>query len=83
MFKLRLLVGVLAAGLGAYDGANTPLRADDAPIRLNTVGFLPGHDKRASVAAECTEFAVVRTADGERVYTGRASAPVENADTGE
>lgn len=75
---LRLLASVVI-----WIGLVTPTRADDAPIRLNTVGFLPDHDKRGSVAAECTEFAVVRTADGERVFTGRASAPAENADTGE
>src|SRR5690349_8558858 len=58
-------------------------RAADAPIRLNTVGFLPHHDKRASVAAACTEFSVVSEADGKTVFHGKTSGPVRNPDTGE
>src|SRR4051812_32057528 len=59
-------------------------RAADSRIRLNTVGFLPGYSKRASVAVRFNEFRVVE--DGVRsrvVLRGRASGPIHNEDTNE
>jgi endoglucanase len=58
-------------------------RGTDARIRLNTVGFLPGHLKRASVAARFIDFSVVNDASGAAVFRGKASGPVHNADTDE
>src|SRR5436853_2002365 len=58
-------------------------RASDAPIRLNTLGFLPDHDKRASIAAPCQEFSVIDEMSGTAAFRGHTSGPVRNADTGE
>ena len=55
----------------------------DPAIRLNTVGYLPGHEKRASVAARFTDFSVVADKDGAVVFRGKATGPVHNADTDE
>jgi endoglucanase len=63
--------------------AATDARASGDQIRLNTVGFLPGHDKRASVAARCTEFTVVRAKDGASIFRGRMTGPAHNEDTNE
>src|SRR5947209_9733 len=52
-------------------------------IRLNTVGYLLGHEKRASVAARFTDFSVVADKDGAVVFRGKATGPVHNADTDE
>ncbi len=71
----RTACAALALSLFAATGA----LASGDQIRLNTVGFLPGHDKRASVAARCTEFAVVRAA----VFRGRMTGPAHNEDTNE
>lgn len=60
-----------------------PTRAADPPIRLNTIGFLPDSQKRASIAAPCSEFTVVRLSDGARVISGRVGEPAVNADTNE
>ncbi len=71
-----------------------PVRAAEAPvpaasalstglIRLNTLGYLPAHDKKATVAAAITEFRVVRDSDGAVVLRGHASGPVHDADTQE
>jgi endoglucanase len=57
--------------------------ASDAPVRLNTVGYLPDRPKRASIPLPCSDFAVVRVPDGKQVLTGKASGPARNADTGE
>src|SRR5947208_439817 len=61
----------------------TVARASDAPIRLNTLGFLPDHDKRASIAAPCREFSVIDEASGTAAFRGHTSGPVRNADTSE
>lgn len=52
-------------------------------IRLNTLGYLPAHDKKATVAAAITEFRVVRDTDGAVALRGRATGPVHDADTQE
>jgi len=52
-------------------------------IRLNTVGYLPLAPKLASIGVPCTNFAVIRVADGVTVFKGRVTGPVPDADTQE
>ncbi|HWW74310.1 MAG TPA: glycoside hydrolase family 9 protein, partial [Pyrinomonadaceae bacterium] len=61
------------------EGASRP------PVRLNTVGFLPNHSKRASVAGACADagFRVVNAADGRTVFQGKTDGPLRNDDTSE
>jgi endoglucanase len=66
---------VLALSLQAAD--------ESLLIRLNTVGYLPGANKRASLAAPCTNFTVVRLSDHSTAFTGTVTAPVLNPDTRE
>ena len=54
-----------------------------ATIRLNTVGYLPGEAKIASIPQVCSNFFVVRASDGVVVYSNTATGPVLNADTAE
>ena len=63
--------------------ASTAAQPADSRIRLDTVGYLPDHDKRASVAARCAEFNVRREPGGAVAFTGKASGPLRNEDTGE
>jgi endoglucanase len=58
-------------------GAETP------KIRLNTLGYLPNHEKKATIAAECSEFIVVRAKDGTEALKGNVTGPVLNKDTNE
>src|SRR5690349_10029774 len=77
VFLLVLLLAVPSPSVvRSTDGASSL-------IRLNTVGFLPEHQKRASIAAPATTFSVVNDADGKVVFQGRTSAPVHNSDTNE
>lgn len=76
----RLISTVLVCALLAPCAA----RAADSRIRLNTVGFLPGYSKRASVPARFNEFRVVEDGGRSRVvFRGRASGPFHNEDTNE
>jgi endoglucanase len=81
--KVKIQVRALGALIACVLLAAANVRADDNQIRLNTVGFLPEHDKRASIAARCSEFSVVRAADGVVVFQGRTTGPRHNEDTNE
>lgn len=57
--------------------------AAGAAVRLNTVGYLPRHEKRATLPAPCVEFKVVRASDGATVLRGKSDGPLRDNDTGE
>lgn len=57
--------------------------AQTTAIRLDTLGYLPAHEKRATVAAPCAGFVVVRVTDSTKAFSGAATGPVHNADTEE
>ena len=65
-------------------GVAPPARAaaESLAIRLNTLGYLPGTEKRASIAASCTNFSV-ELPGGLKVFTGKVTGPVLNKDTQE
>ena len=52
-------------------------------IHLNTVGYLPDAEKRASIAAPCSSFTVVRVSDNATIFSGKVTGPVLDADTKE
>ncbi|HWS89573.1 MAG TPA: glycoside hydrolase family 9 protein [Pyrinomonadaceae bacterium] len=54
-----------------------------AGLRLNTVGYLPRHGKRATLPGPCGEFRVVRVSDGATVLRGRSGGPLRDDETGE
>lgn len=49
--------------------------AADTDIRLNSLGFLTGTPKKATIIAECSEFHVKKVSDGSTVYSGKATGP--------
>jgi endoglucanase len=74
----------LAAMLSVISLLAASQAAQDQPkIRLNTIGYLPGKDKKASIAAPCSQFAVLRVADGSKAFEGTVTGPVLNNDTQE
>ena len=76
--RMCLTLVVLVAS--APSNAGRVERGTDARIRLNTVGFIPGQEKRASVAARFTDFNVVseaRTKRGAR-GVGKYQYPFQN-----
>jgi endoglucanase len=63
-----------------------PARAienESLSIRLNTIGYLPGTEKQAAIAAICTNFTVLRLADNATVFTGKVTSPALDSDTPE
>jgi endoglucanase len=51
-------------------------------IRLSSIGYFPYAEKKASIAASCTEFSVMRS-NGTAVFHGTVTGPIESTDTGE
>ena len=51
-------------------------------VRVNSVGYVPGREKRATYAGGNAAFSVVRE-DGSVAYEGTASDPFDNEETGE
>jgi endoglucanase len=52
----------------------------DSDIRLNSLGFLPQLSKKATIVAQCSDFAVRRAPSGETVYTGAVTGPLHQDD---
>jgi endoglucanase len=78
-FKLSVVVALAAISfLAAVQAAQ-----DQPKIRLNTIGYLPAKEKKATIAAPCSQFAVVRVKDGSKALEGTATGPVLNGDTQE
>lgn len=53
------------------------------PIRLNSLGFLPMQDKRASIALGTANFNLIRADNQQVVFSGVVGAAITNADTDE
>ena len=54
--------------------------AVDSDIRLNSLGFFPGMEKKATIIAGCSDFTVKKTADGKTVYSGKVTGPFHQND---
>jgi endoglucanase len=68
-------IAVLASGAATL--------AADADIRLNSLGFIPWQNKRASINTACSTFTLVKTSDNAVAYTGTVTGPAVHAGTGE
>jgi len=74
----------LAAAVAAVSFLTAVWAAEESPkIRFNTIGYLPGKEKKASIATTCTQFAVVRVKDGSKAFEGATTGPILNSDTQE
>lgn len=72
-----LLIGSAAiAGTEARPIAPAPAVVSGTLIRLNSIGYLPGSPKRATIGADGGEFRVVRIDDGSVAYSGRVGAAI-------
>ncbi len=76
---MRLAVALVAVLI------STEVRAaeETTKICLNTIGYPLDAEKKATVAAPCSQFAVWRVKDGSKVLEGPATGPVLNRDTQE
>jgi len=81
MLSQKTLIGALLAVCAL---STVHSQTVDSRIRLNTVGFLPGFPKQATIAADFTKFWLYEAPNGKNsVYSGTASEPFGNTDTKE
>lgn len=52
----------------------------DSDIHLNSLGFLPGQPKKATVVTKCSDFVVKRASNGQSVATGQVAGPLHQDD---
>lgn len=82
--RLHFVVAVLSASCLAAVFVPPASPAEETPkIRLNTIGYLPAKEKKATIATTCTQFTVVRVKDGAKVLEGATTGPLLNSDTNE
>ena len=65
--------------LSGMDGA----LGADSDIRLNSLGFLPAMQKKATIASECTSFTIKRVSDGHAAFSGNVTGPLQQKDVNE
>ena len=52
----------------------------DTDICINSLGFLPWTQKKATIITECSNFSVKKVSDGETVYSGKVTGPLHQDD---
>jgi endoglucanase len=68
----------------AYTGISNQPPGYSAAIKINSLGFLPNAEKRASISTNCSgNFYVKKSSGGSTAYTGTLSRAVRNDDTDE
>ena len=71
-YRLCFLIAFVFYSLSAFPQAH--------PVHLNSVGFLPGLQKMASIPHACEEFRIVDVAGGNEVFSGKTTGPVYQKD---
>jgi endoglucanase len=70
--RISLLIVLLMLSLATFAQTN--------PVHLNSVGFLPGLPKVASIPHECKDFKVINATSGKEVFSGKTTGPVYQKD---
>jgi len=52
----------------------------NSDIHLNSLGFLPGMQKKATIVTRCSNFTVKKAANDETVYSGKMTEPLHQDD---
>jgi len=72
-------ISLLVTTIFFLSAANCTL-GTDSDIRLNSLGFLPGMQKKATVIAECSDFVVKKVSDGQAAYSAAVTGPFSQQD---
>ncbi|GET33116.1 endoglucanase [Prolixibacter bellariivorans] len=74
MKKLFVILSLLLAGCHAEASGGS------FPVRLNSIGFLPGTSKKATIIQKCSGFELKRATDDEKVFSGEVTGPFHQED---
>jgi endoglucanase len=54
--------------------------AADEDIRINSLGYQPKAQKKATIISKCSDFSVKEASKGRKVYSGKVTGPFKQAD---
>jgi endoglucanase len=78
MYHRQLMIAIIAPAI-----AFTLSFAADTNIRINSLGFIPWQNKRASINVSCTQFSVLKASDNSAAFSGTVTGPHRDGDTDE
>ena len=83
--KSRFIVSAvvsLVVIIGGCVGSETPKEPiqPNTDIRLNSLGYLPAAQKKATIISKCSNFTVKEASNGKAVYSGKVTGPISQAD---
>ena len=70
---------IIIGGCAGSDTAKEPARVSE-DIRLNSLGYLPAAQKRATIISRCSNFTINEFSKGNTVYSGKVTGPISQAD---
>ena len=70
---------IIIGGCAGPDTAKEPARVSE-DIRLNSLGYLPAAQKKATIISKCSNFTVKEASKGKAVYSGKVTGPISQKD---
>ncbi len=70
---------VLIGGCAGPEMSKEPIQPN-TDIRLNSLGYLPAAQKKATIISKCSNFTVKEASKGKTVYSGKVTGPFSQAD---
>ena len=70
---------VISGGCAGSDAPKEPAKISE-DIRLNSLGYLPAAQKKATIISKCSNFTVKEASKGKAVYSGKVTGPISQAD---
>jgi endoglucanase len=84
--KSRFIIAAVVSLVVISGGLAFAVVSDKEPIqpntdiRLNSLGFLPAAQKKATIIAKCSNFTVKEVSKGKAVYSGKVTGPFSQKD---
>jgi endoglucanase len=70
---------VISGGCAGPETSKEPIQPN-TDIRLNSLGYLPAAQKKATIISKCSNFTVKEASKGNAVYSGKVTGPISQAD---
>ena len=70
---------VIIGGCAGTEMSKEPIQPN-TDIRLNSLGYLPAAQKKATIISKCSNFTVKEASKGKTVYSGKVTGPFSQAD---
>ncbi len=79
MIVIVVMAGGLAFAMADKEAIKEPIQPN-TDIRLNSLGYLPAAQKKATIIAKCSNFTVKDASKNKTVYSGKVTGPFTQKD---